>query len=1023
MPRINILSKTEIQNFEETPTLSSNEWDQFQDHTLKNNRYFQKLRQPHFRVSYILQYGYFIKSNKFYSLRNFQEKDLDVLCKKYRISKRLFFQEIEANQQFWRQRKHILEDIGYHPYKNFTIQVEKEIEFYISKRLKPKKIFHQITLFLNSQKVEIPSYDRLQKAITNNLNNFERGLSEQINEYLSNEQKKLLDQLQQEIIKDDEHFKQGIRSTILTQLKVPNQSIKASQIALSVQNFCTVSEIYKTLLPVLDKLNFSQEVIAYHASWTIKARYFQIQQFASEEKRYLHLLSFICHQYKLRQDNFVEVFLKSVKNQQNFIAKRKKEEAVASMIKKDTFRKLSTSRNHYKSFCNDVIQIIDSTSQNQIVEITSLVRKEKKRKQKEEEELDLIQNEIETKLSEEENHYMFLQKHHKKLLGKVGEIVKHLEFQENVSDPKLISIIQFYIENNGNLSKLNDITFLNETEQEYVLDMKGNVKNALCKVLLMYKIEQGLKSGTLNLKYSYKYLSYEEYLFSKLDWKDNREKLLKKAGLYHLNDSKPIIQELKEKLESGYTITNENFDANPHLKLGKDQKVIVSTPPSDQEGFKEQILSDFLPSERYYPLQNILSQINDSVNFIEHLEHFSLKYQKEKPDQNTFSAIIMALGCNIGIKKMSKIAKGISSETLENTKIWYFSPENLKLANNQIISSINQLNLPRLYITKEGEIHTSSDGQKFLVKPDSLNSNYSFKYFGKERGVSIYTFIDQKGAIFHSSVINSANRESTFVLDGLLNNVEIDSSIHSTDTHGYTEIVFGMMDLLDINFAPRIKNIGKQSLYSFHKKSYYEEKGYGILPDHYIKTDVIEENWDDILRILTSIKLQKCNASDILHRLNSYAKQNPLYRALKEFGRINKSIFILKYYDDLNLRKLIEKQLNLVEMSHRFAKFIFFDNNQEFDAATKEEQDIIAGCKQLIQNAIMLWNYMKITQIYEKMETEIEQQKLIETVQNSSIMSWSHVNANGEYVFVRKPEKDASFHIEKLKEVQILKPL
>ncbi len=336
----------------------------------------------------------------------------------------------------------------------------------------------------------------------------------------------------------------------------------------------------------------------------------------------------------------------------------------------------------------------------------------------------------------------------------------------------------------------------------------------------------------------------------------------------------------------------------------------------------------------------------------------------------------MALGCNIGIKKMGRISKGISVETLENTFTWYFTLENLNNINALIISVINQLFLSRLYLTKEGEIHTSSDGQKFGVKPESLNSNYSFKYFGKERGLTIYTFIDQRGSIFSTIVMSPASREATEAMDGLFSN-EVVSTMHSTDTHGYTEVIFGMMDLLNINFAPRIKNIGKQTLYSFKNRKFYEKTNYKILPNNYIKVDLIKEYWDDILRIMVSIKLQKCKASQILKRLNSYSKQNPLHKALKEYGRINKSLFILNYYDNLELRQAIEKQLNLIELAHKFARFIFFDNNQEFDEPTKEGQEIIAGCKQLIQNCIILWNYMKITQIYYNSGSAEERKKIL----------------------------------------------
>ena len=87
-----------------------------------------------------------------------------------------------------------------------------------------------------------------------------------------------------------------------------------------------------------------------------------------------------------------------------------------------------------------------------------------------------------------------------------------------------------------------------------------------------------------------------------------------------------------------------------------------------------------------------------------------------------------------------------------------------------------------------------------------------------------------------------------------------------------------------------------------------------------IDTQIIEDNWDDILRFIATIKLKETTASEIFRRLNSYSKQHTLYRALKTFGKIIKSIFILRYIDDLELRQAIEKQLNKIENSQQFSR-------------------------------------------------------------------------------------------------------
>ena len=79
------------------------------------------------------------------------------------------------------------------------------------------------------------------------------------------------------------------------------------------------------------------------------------------------------------------------------------------------------------------------------------------------------------------------------------------------------------------------------------------------------------------------------------------------------------------------------------------------------------------------------------------------------------------------------------------------------------------------------------------------------------------------------------------------------------------------------------------------------------------------------------------DANQLFKRLNSYSRQHPLYKAIKEFGKIIKTIFLLQYIDDLKLRQSIEKQLNKVENSNKFSDAIFFANNQEFQVESQEE--------------------------------------------------------------------------------------
>ncbi len=368
---------------------------------------------------------------------------------------------------------------------------------------------------------------------------------------------------------------------------------------------------------------------------------------------------------------------------------------------------------------------------------------------------------------------------------------------------------------------------------------------------------------------------------------------------------------------------------------------------------------------------------------------------------------IIGLGCAIGAPKMGRISRLINETTLQHTVNWYFSLENIQAANDRVVSMIDQMDLPNVHRQPGDPLHTASDGQKFEVRTDSLNASHSFKYFGKGQGVSVYTFIDERNLLWHSLVFSAAERESAYVIDGLMRNDVIKSDIHSTDTHGYNEAIFATTHLLGFSYAPRIKNLKKQTLYIFKSCKDEDQSSWKIKPGKYINNKVIEDNWDDILRLIATIKLKETTASDIFRRLNSYSRQHPLYQALKAFGQITKSLFILGYIDNVELRQAIESQLNKVELANRFTRAVAVGNPREFTQGGKEEQEIAESCNRLIKNSIICWNYLYLTQKLERMSDQNQKDRLLSAISNHSPISWAHINLLGEYDFSDENLKDS----------------
>ena len=101
-----------------------------------------------------------------------------------------------------------------------------------------------------------------------------------------------------------------------------------------------------------------------------------------------------------------------------------------------------------------------------------------------------------------------------------------------------------------------------------------------------------------------------------------------------------------------------------------------------------------------------------------------------------------------------------------------------------------------------------------------------------------------------------------------------------------------------------------------------------------------------------------------------------------------KTNFLLVYIDDVKFRQRIEKQLNKIEASNRFSKAVFFGNSSEFTVATVEEQNIANNSKRLIQNAIILWNYMFITKKLQLASSQKDKDEILDALKNSSVVAW-----------------------------------
>ena len=131
------------------------------------------------------------------------------------------------------------------------------------------------------------------------------------------------------------------------------------------------------------------------------------------------------------------------------------------------------------------------------------------------------------------------------------------------------------------------------------------------------------------------------------------------------------------------------------------------------------------------------------------------------------------------------------------------------------------------------------------------------------------------------------------------------------------------MHLPGYRFAPRIRNIGDTRFYT--PTSGQEHSTLAPLIGGTINTRTIALHWDEILRLTSSIKTGTVTASLMMRKLGAYPRQNGLAHALRELGRLERTLFLLDWLQDPDLRRKVTAGLNKGEARNTLARAVFFN--------------------------------------------------------------------------------------------------
>ena len=507
----------------------------------------------------------------------------------------------------------------------------------------------------------------------------------------------------------------------------------------------------------------------------------------------------------------------------------------------------------------------------------------------------------------------------------------------------------------------------------------------------------GLKNHDVFLENSIKYINPLNSLFAEEEWKVIKEDVVQKMELPL--EPEPLLAELTTSLDSTYKNVLNTWHDNELCRMemikGKERLILKNISKmleTDTSIALKKELSNIVPRP---DITEILLEVTQRENYTDCFHHLSGSEPRMKDFNITINAILLSEACNIGLTPVIKNnVPALTRDRLVWAKHNYLRPETITEANNMIVEAHSQLNLSQYF--GSGDV-ASADGLRFSTPVSSIHSGANPKYFGFGKGITYYNFVSDQFSGFHGMVIPGTERDSLYVLEGLL---EQTSSLKPnqvmTDTGGYSDIIFGLFALLGYQFSPRIKDSGSSRLWRINKEANYKQLN--SLSQNKININLIVKHWDEILNVISSLKLGKVRASDIIKALQRDGRPTSLGRAFTEYGRIFKTMHLLRYYSDEDYCRQILIQLNRGESRHNLCRVICYGQSGKIYKKYQKGQEEMLGALGLITNIVIYWNTLYLEAALEKLKKD-GYSIHSEDIYHLSPLIHKHINFIGKYNF------------------------
>jgi len=529
--------------------------------------------------------------------------------------------------------------------------------------------------------------------------------------------------------------------------------------------------------------------------------------------------------------------------------------------------------------------------------------------------------------------------------------------------------------------------FVKPRWRPYVFSANG-VDRHFYELCALAELRDRLRSGDIWVTGSRQYRDFETYLIPGATFKAMQKEPLPLDVDTHLSS---YMAECRQRLEDNLTTVAAKAREKtlPDVTLADGELRIAplrKNAPESAEVFAEKAYA-LMP---HVKITELLAEVDQWTNLGDRFLH--LRTQAPPKNRQALLTAVLADGINLGLTRMSEACHETTWRQLSWTADWHVREECYVQALASLIDAQHTQPLADNWGTGTT---SSSDGQFFRAGGRGEVGGLVNLHYGQDPGVKFYTHLSDQFGPYHTKVITATANEAPHVLDGLLyHQSSLVINEHYTDTGGFSDHVFAMCRLLGFRFAPRIRDLKEKRLYLLAGTTVPPELASMVAGN--INIRVVSDHWFELLRLALSIKTGTVTASVILRKLAAYPRQNSLALALRELGKLERTLFTLQWLQDPELRRRSHVGLNKGEQQNALRRAVFFNRLGEIRDRSFENQRHRASGLNLLVAAIILWNTTYLQRAVDHLRNQ-GHDPAPGDLAHLSPLGWEHINLTGDY--------------------------